>query len=291
MKKIAETVFFILIGYTIALMIRYAMPAQRKKVALAGVIGAFVGKGKWQAIFAGVAGYDIAEEAGLSPYQEKALAGLTKTKGNPITIEIADQAFTYIQSDWLPIFSFNKDAPQHKWRSIIGKYFSLNQSEEVGIYCLRQKSSKAVRYVGISYSPKHGLERVIRHFQEGTENTGISHAPYKNRDNWEVKFYQIDNPTKERLELFEWWVHEKLKPTDSNPQSSAIKIVFNNPEQDRADQLWNEYNFDFRLTKEMRENAYFDQMLKSRADELQAKYDRTGEVDSEMQSNPYFVPF
>lgn len=292
MKKIASTVLFILFGYLIALAIRYTAPQAKKKVSLLGVVGAFVGSGKWQAFWAGLAGYEIAEDAGLSPYQErKGLAGLTKTKGEPNAIEIAGENITYIQSAWLPIFSYNPEAPKNKFRSILTQYFSQTHRHETGVYCLRKKDNKTVYYVGIVYSDERGMERVIRHFQEDSQNTRINHNPYKNRNNWEVKFYQIENPTRERLELFEWWVHEKLKPLDSRPQSSATKIIFANPEEQRADELWQEYNFDFVITKEMKENSYFVEMLKARAEVIQRLYDRTGEIDQEMTSNPYFVPF
>lgn len=269
MKEFAKIVIFVLVGYSIALMAHKYAPKHRKKVTLAGMFGVFLSKHQnWQAFFAGLTGYEIAWEAGLSPIPaDKPLMGLNKTRyQDSHVIEIAGQNFEYIQSSWLPIFAYNPDAPKNKWRSILSQYFSGSHRREQGVYALRKRSTGIVYYVGIVYSSERGMERVIRHFQQDSQNTRINHEPYQERDNWEVKFWQIDNPTRERLEQFEWWVHDKLNPRDSNPQSSATSFIF---AQDETE----------------------EDVLRREADEYMRVYELTGEIPDEAYENPYFTPF
>lgn len=220
--KVYQLVIFVLIGYCVAMLIKYFLPKTKHKVTFIGVVGSVITAKSYPRLstaLAGAALYDLGEQAGLTFLsEEQRTLGKIKQVLKVETIKTEGQTFKVKMSEWFFPYFVEKDK---KRKTTLYQFLTKNPNFEKGLYFIRDSDTRDYIYIGMAASDTRGLyERVYRHFQAATE--GFNNMPYEageNGDNYQIRIVTINNPTKERLEAVERYYHNTLNPADSRPQS------------------------------------------------------------------------
>lgn len=220
--KAYQIFIFIIVGYFIAMLLKYLLPKAKHKVTFIGVVGSFITARNYPNLstaFAGAALYDLGEQAGITFLSEEQQAlGKIKKVLKVETIKTEGQKFDVRMSEWFFPYEVNENGTR---KTTLFQFLTKNPNFEKGLYFIRDSDTKEYIYIGMAASEKRGLyERVYRHFQAATE--GFNNAPYQageNGDNYQIRIVTINDPTKQRLEAIERYYHEVLNPIDSIPQS------------------------------------------------------------------------
>jgi hypothetical protein len=222
----------VVLGYLTALAIRYAKPSLYTKVTFVGLMANFVSQNELLKIYwAGVTGYQLAEEAGLSPYKADKELGKIIAPNKYEEFEYRENFFKVQLSKWSPVY-VEKNG---KWKPNFWNILE-NPYKENGVYFIRD-ANKEVVYVGLVSESKDGFHRLLRHFAEDNpkiKNKVLNHNTYPYYGGYEFRIAQLQNTNNDyRRKLLEEYYQFKFKPRDSFTAKMQYQIAFADNQESR----------------------------------------------------------